>query len=74
MSDSLPVEIRCRSRILGIIQNDGTMEIKCSSSKCGASRGVVVFHYVDLQTGRVVETKKYRDPQSKFTNRQKETK
>ena len=59
-------EIRCQSRILGIITDDGLLEVKCSSRKCGAGNGVVVFHYINLVSGRVVNTIKYKDPKAAF--------
>lgn len=61
-----PKEVRCNSRILGIFTADGLLEIKCPSRGCGAGKGVVVFHYVNIETGQVVSTKKYQDPDRIF--------
>lgn len=69
-----PKEVRCRSRILGIVTENGSLlEIKCSSKLCGAAKGVVVFHYIELSTMNVVETKRFKDPSKSFEgSKQKE--
>lgn len=61
-------ELRCPSRILAVIierpdEESDLLEVKCSSSFCGAGRGAVVFHYFDLETSELVDTKKYKDAQ-----------
>lgn len=42
-------------------QPSDLLEVKCSASRCGAGHGAVVFHYFDLETSELVETKKYKD-------------
>lgn len=56
-------ELRCGARIHGILREDGLFEVKCSAGTCGAKQGVAVFHYFDITTGDLVETKMYRTPQ-----------
>lgn len=65
MSDGL----RCPSRIFGLFTEDGKLEAKCNSKHCGAGNGVVVLHYFDLKTGELTETKKFRDPASRVSQR-----
>lgn len=59
-------ELRC-GKLHGILIEDGEsllLEVKCSSRVCGARQGVVVLHRFDLhQQGRLVETKRFKDPQ-----------
>jgi hypothetical protein len=38
------------------------MEVKCDSRRCGAGGGIVVFHYFNISTGALVESKKFSDP------------
>jgi hypothetical protein len=54
------VELRCRGGLAGII-NGRTIEVKCRHWACTAG-GNVTFHYFDVITGELVETKQYKDP------------
>lgn len=56
------MKLRCPHRIHGILQEDGTWEVKCDSRGCGAGGGVVVFHYFNIDTGELVRDKKFKDP------------
>jgi len=48
----------------GILSEDRQhLEVKCKRRSCGAGPGIVVLHTFDLKTGKISETKKYRDPQ-----------
>ncbi|QGJ90061.1 hypothetical protein HWC80_gp020 [Mycobacterium phage Indlulamithi] len=41
------------------------LEVRCKDKWCAErGTGVVVLHYFDLESGQLVETKKYRDPVS----------
>lgn len=54
------LQLRCRSSIHGIVKN-GLLEVKCKHWYC--TRGnAITFHYFDLETGELVETKQYKDP------------
>lgn len=55
------VELRCSSRMHGILKN-ALIEVKCRSTFCGASSFASVFHYFNPSTGELVETKKYQEP------------
>lgn len=55
-------ELRCRSHLHGIINEEGLIEIKCRWKPCVDKAGVVVFHYFNPETGKEVDTKKFLDP------------
>lgn len=55
------LELRCDHKLHGLVLDDGRIEVKCNSSFCGASPGVVVLHKIDLRTGDV-ETTRYKEP------------
>jgi hypothetical protein len=54
--------IRCEGRIHGEITDEGVIEVKCRSERCGARAGVVVLHRFDQETGELIETKRFSDP------------
>jgi hypothetical protein len=53
---------RCKGKTHGRIIRPGIWEVKCDSRVCGAVPGTVVLHEFSMETGELVETKKYRDP------------
>jgi len=55
------MELRCQYRLHGHV-DDGVLEIACRSRFCGKVPGVVVVHRYDLATGKLIETKRFRDP------------
>jgi hypothetical protein len=62
------VELRCESRLHGELlelEGERAIEVKCRSKFCGHSPGVVVLHRFDLVTGKLLETKRYRELGSK---------
>lgn len=61
-------EIRCPSRIHGKVV-EGRLEVKCPSKHCGAGGGVLVFHYFDLLTGDLLETRTFREPSELFSTK-----
>lgn len=65
------MELRCPSRIHGKIV-DGRFEVKCASKHCGKGNGIVVYHYFNLFTGDLIETRRFQDPKVKFTTTDKE--
>jgi hypothetical protein len=54
------MEMRCGHKLHGVISGD-YLEVKCSSSFCGAKPGVVVIHRFNSKSGDLVDTKQYRD-------------
>lgn len=57
------IELRCEGTLHGILTDLRWLEVKCKRRSCGAARGVVVLHTIDVTTGRVTQTKRYSDPQ-----------
>lgn len=41
---------------------DGILEVKCKSARCGARAGVVILHRFDVHSGAFLETKVFLDP------------
>lgn len=41
---------------------DGILEFKCRSSRCGAGRGKVIIHRFSATSGDLLETKVFKDP------------
>lgn len=68
MTATLPnVQLRCKSKLQGIIKEkpNGTrvLEVRCKDKWCADRRaGEVVLHEFDLESGKLVNTKRYRDP------------
>jgi hypothetical protein len=56
------MELRCASKLHGILREDGTVEIKCDSKFCGHGPGVVVLHRFNVHTGELVETRNFKNP------------
>lgn len=66
--DAIPM--RCNT-LHGIIKG-GLVEIKCHYIKCTKGKaGVQVFHYFDPQTGELVRTEFFQDPDLKLKGRKK---
>lgn len=57
-------EVRCDNGILFGTIEDRVLEVKCRSNRCGHERGVVVIHRFDLETGKLLETRKFKSPNS----------
>ena len=58
-------DLRCDNGILFGILDDGVIEIKCRSRRCGHERGVVVIHRFSAQTGDLMGTLHFKDPNRK---------
>jgi hypothetical protein len=59
------MDLRCENGIkFGELQ-EGVLEVKCRSRRCGAREGVVVIHRFDSMTGVDVGTRTFRDPASR---------
>lgn len=53
------VELRCPGGLHGIMK-DSLLEVRCRHWAC--TRGGVAYHLINLYTGEVVETYRYKDP------------
>jgi hypothetical protein len=57
------IELRCGGGVLFAILGDGVIEVKCRERhRCGVRRGVVVIHRFSAVTGALLETLKFKDP------------
>ena len=56
-------ELRCPSKKHGVIVDESLLEIKCDSRFCGAGQGKVVLHLFNVETGELVKTVQYKNPQ-----------
>lgn len=61
-----PIQLRCRSKLHGIkkvVNGIDCFEIRCKEKWCAErGAGLVVLHYFNVDTGELVQTKKFRDP------------
>lgn len=60
------MELRCASRLHGVLVRPGVLEVHCHSRFCGKRSGVIVLHWFDLETGKLIDTKEYQDIDSKM--------
>lgn len=44
---------------------NGVLEVKCRSTRCGAGVGKVILHRFELISGNLLETKVFLDPLTK---------
>lgn len=56
------MDLRCENGIKFGEINDGVLEVKCRSNRCGARQGIVVIHRYDCLTGRPLRTRRFKDP------------
>lgn len=57
------MDLRCDNRILhGVINEDGEIEVRCRSGKCGHRSGVIVIHKFNVVTGELVKTSVFAEP------------
>lgn len=55
------MDVRCGSKLHGRLIEGGLFEVACGSAFCGKGPGVVVIHRFNIQTGELVETRKFKD-------------
>ena len=58
----MTVELRCPSKLHGIVVEDDVIEVACTSRFCGYEKGVVVRHRIRISTGEVLSTRKFKEP------------
>jgi hypothetical protein len=58
------IEVRCDNEIKfgELYPEDGVLEVKCKSKRCGAGPGIVVVHGFDVETGKLLGTELFREP------------
>ena len=63
-------DVRCPSGILFGKLEDGVLEVKCRSNRCGHEAGKVILHQFSALDGHFLATKVYRDPSTTPEGRQ----
>lgn len=58
------MELRCGNGILFgvILPEEGLVEVKCRSRRCGHEAGEVILHRFSLKTGELQGTLKFKNP------------
>jgi hypothetical protein len=66
------IQLRCEAGLHGIIKErkgKRVFEIRCKNKWCtDRIPGIVVLHYFDTETGKLVDTNKFRDPNVEKTS------
>lgn len=61
-------DLRCSSRLHGILTEADVLEVKCNSNRCGAGRGTVVLHKFSTKTGELLGTQRFSTPDRRIGN------
>lgn len=56
------MDLRCGNGILHGVLDEGTVEFRCRSAKCGHMAGVIVLHKFNVTTGELVKTSVFAEP------------
>lgn len=56
--------LRCDGPQLHGVLGENFIEVACKNVRCGKRAGVLVIHRFDLPSGKLVSTRKYKDPAS----------
>jgi hypothetical protein len=60
------IDLRCDGTMHARLDLDrGTLEVKCGRRRCGAAPDVVVLHTFNLNTGEMVDTRRFANPPRK---------
>lgn len=66
MTAATTIQLRCKSKLHGIKKSwrgQDCIEIRCKDKWCAErGTGTVVLHYFSIDTGELVHTQKFRDP------------
>lgn len=62
MANPKPLPLRCDHALYGLLTDERWLEVKCKRRACGYQKGLVVLHTIDIQSGKVVSTKRFTDP------------
>jgi len=55
------MELRCQKKLHGKIDGN-VIELGCQSRFCGKRPGLVVLHRFNVQTGELIDTRRFADP------------
>jgi hypothetical protein len=53
-------ELRCANVLHGIVVRPGVLEVACHSRYCGKRPGMILRHWFDIETGKLIDTKEYK--------------
>jgi hypothetical protein len=69
------MDLRCEFIKHAELIKPGVIEFKCRSRKCGHGPGIVVLHRFDTNTGELLSTDIFRDPEgvNNGTTRQRDS-
>jgi len=60
------VELRCDAKkhaeLLKPSDDEGVIEVRCSSRWCGAGPGIIVLHQFSTRDGKLMQTQKFQQP------------
>lgn len=59
------MELRCGSKILHCEIDGDVLKVACRSRWCGKRKGTTVIHHFNIQTGTLIETRRFADPTTK---------
>lgn len=62
------VDLRCDSSLYGRLTDERWLEVRCRRRACGYVKGTVILHTIDIKTGEVVHTDRFRDPRKEGRN------
>jgi hypothetical protein len=54
-------ELRCPSRVHGRVVSEDVVEVRCASRWCGKRAGVVILHRFEISSGKLLETRQYKN-------------
>jgi hypothetical protein len=58
------IELRCDNEIKfgELLEDEPVIEVRCRSRRCGHRPGVVVIHGFDVETGKLLGTRRFAEP------------
>jgi hypothetical protein len=59
----MTMTLRCSGRVFGEVDvESGTLEVRCTRSRCGKTKENVVLHVFNLTNGELISTKTFANP------------
>lgn len=59
----MPHDLRCNSKKHAVLSPGEYIEVKCDSRFCGAKRGTVILHRFSIETGEMIKTIQFKNPE-----------
>lgn len=59
------IDLRCSNTLHGRLTDSRWFEVKCKRRACGYTKGTVVLHTIDINTGEVVKTEYFAEPRNR---------